>query len=66
MAIDGCGRVLLVLSPAALASDPVRSEWQYALTRGSAVTTVLRNLGPRACPPLTVVTEEAARASFPS
>jgi hypothetical protein len=50
VAIDGCDRMLLVLSPAALTSDYVRSEWQYALTRGSTVTTVLRNLGPARLP----------------
>src|SRR4051794_37525696 len=41
-AVDAAQRVLIVLGPASLASEYVRSEWQYALARGKAVTPVLR------------------------
>ena len=41
-AIDGVDRVLVIVGPAAVRSDYVRAEWQYALTAEKVVTPVLR------------------------
>lgn len=41
-AIDAADRLLVVLGPAGVSSEYVRSEWQYALARAKAVTPVLR------------------------
>jgi hypothetical protein len=41
-AIDAADRLLVVIGPGSVASEYVRSEWQYALARGKAVTPVLR------------------------
>jgi hypothetical protein len=42
VAIDAADRVLLIVSPAALRSEYVRAEWQYALVADKVVTPVLR------------------------
>lgn len=41
-AIRGCDRLILVIGPAAVRSDYVRSEWQAALVDGKIVNPVLR------------------------
>jgi tetratricopeptide (TPR) repeat protein len=41
-AIDGVDRVIAVMGPAALKSDYVRCEWQYALSRDKPVVPILR------------------------
>lgn len=50
-AIDAADRLLVVLGPAGISSDYVRSEWQYALARGKAVTPVVRLGGYSSLPP---------------
>jgi hypothetical protein len=49
-AIDGVDRVIVVMGPAALVSEYVRCEWQYALIRGKPVVPILR-LGDYDLPP---------------
>ena len=49
-AIDGVDRVVAVIGPAAIRSEYVRCEWQYALIRGTPVVPVLR-LGDYQLPP---------------
>ena len=49
-AIDGVDRVVAVMGPAAIRSEYVRCEWQYALIRGTPVVPVLR-LGDFQLPP---------------
>src|SRR5262249_41719980 len=49
-AIDGVDRVVAIMGPAALRSEYVQCEWQYALVRGKPVVPVLR-LGDYQLPP---------------
>jgi pentatricopeptide repeat protein len=49
-AIDGVDRLVAVMGPAAIASDYVRCEWQYALIRDKPVVPILR-LGGYDLPP---------------
>jgi tetratricopeptide (TPR) repeat protein len=50
-AIEDSNRLIVVVGPAALGSDYVRAEWQYALTAGKVVTPLLRLGGYNALPP---------------